>query len=124
MTRWLLDGSYPNSMGLEKACVLLDPNHIGRMIRCQQQDLSAHTVQALLKDGYEVSQLALSWQDQVSFVLNDDFSLKSIKYQDKLLEIAGEEPANVQEKFEADFVIMTKVLSNLLGDLAKMLFKT
>ena len=30
------------------------------MLRCQQQDLSAGTIKALLKDGYAVSQLELS----------------------------------------------------------------
>lgn len=124
MTQWLLNGSYPNSMGLEKTCVLQDFNHQGRMIRCQQQDLSAHTVQALLKDGYEVSQLALSWQDQIQFILKDDFSLGSIRYQDAVLELAKEDTENKQERFDADFVIMAETLSKLIANLVKVLHKT
>lgn len=121
MTQWLLNNNYPSSLGIEKTCVLQDPSEIGRKIRCQQQDLSARTVQALLKDGYEVSQLALSWQDQVALTLKEDFSISSLKYQDAVLELAKEDIENQQEKFAADFVIMTDLLSKLLCDLIKTL---
>ena len=123
MSHWLLNNSYPNSLGIEKACVLQDPANIGRMIRCQQQDLFARPVQALLKDGYEVNQLAISWNDHVTFVLKSDFLLRSLKFQDEVLELAKEDVENQQEKFDADFVIMTETLNKLLNDLNKVLFK-
>ncbi|PNX48121.1 MAG: hypothetical protein BV456_10135, partial [Thermoplasmata archaeon M8B2D] len=123
MSHWLLNNSYPNSLGIEKSCVLQDPNQIGRIIRCQQQDLSARTVQALLKDGYEVKQLALSWQDQVTFTLKDDFSLCLLKYQDAILELAQEDIEKKQEKFDTDFIIMTETISNLTTCLLKAVTK-
>ena len=118
MTSWLLNSSYPGSLGIDKSCVLQDPSDMRRIIRCQQQDLSASTVKALLKDGYEITQLALSWQDQVSFALASDFSIKSIKYQDEVLELAQEGfEEDKQAKFAADFVIMTATLTGLLNTL-------
>ena len=123
MSHWLLNDSHPNSLSIEKACVLQDPNNAGRMIRCQQQDLSSRTIKALLNDGYEVSQLALSWYDRMTFTLKDDLSLQSLRFQDMVLELAKEGVKNQQEKFDADFVIMTETLSDLLIDLVKALSK-
>jgi recombination associated protein RdgC len=110
-------------IGIEKSCVLQDPANTGRMIRCQQQDLSSSPIQALLKDGCEVNQLALSWKNQVAFVLKNDLLLQSVKFQDAVLELAKEDAENQQERFDADFIIMTATLSCLLADLTKVLFK-
>jgi recombination associated protein RdgC len=124
MTHWLLNNNHPKSLEIEKSCVLQDPQYQSRILRCQQQDLSAHTVKALLKDGYEVRQLALSWQNQILFTLVDNFSLKSLKYQDTVFELRQEDISNdKQEKFDLDFVTMTNILEKLLIDLTKQLFK-
>ena len=124
MTNWLLNNNYPKSLEIEKSCVLQDPQYQSRILRCQQQDLSARTVKALLKDGYEVRQLALSWQNQILFTLVDNFSLKSLKYQDPVFELGQEDISNdKQEKFDLDFAIMTNILEKLLTDLTKTLLK-
>jgi len=115
MTGWLQNSSYPNSLGIEKFCVLQDPNTLGRMIRCQQQELAATNILALLKDGYEVTQLALSWLDQITFIMKNDFSLCALKYQDVVLELAREDFEQRQEKLAADFIIMSDLVSKLVA---------
>jgi recombination associated protein RdgC len=68
--------------------------------------------------------LALSWQNQILFTLVDNFSLKSLKYQDTVFELRQEDISNdKQEKFDLDFVTMTNILEKLLIDLTKQLFK-
>lgn len=120
LTRWLSHENYPETFTIEKSCVLSDPRKQSRVIRCQQQDLSANGIQWILKDGCEVTQLALSWREHVQFVLADDFSLRSIKFQDEVIAQAKElEPETKQQQFAADFFIMTEVLSALLKDLAE-----
>ena len=81
LTRWLKHNNVPPAFEIEKTGVLKDSHQQGRMIRCQQQDLQAPGIQSLLKDGYEVHQLSLNWQEKMRFVLVDDFTLKSICYQ-------------------------------------------
>lgn len=118
MTRWLQNQNYSNAFAVEKACMLQDPNQQKRVIRCQQQDLFAHSIQALVKDGCAVKQLALMWQDRVNFILADDFTLRSIQYLDEIVEQAKElEPETVQQQFDADFLIMTGTLSHLCREL-------
>lgn len=120
-TQWLKTQNYPKTFSIEKACVLQDPNHQSRVIRCQQQDLFANGIQLLIKDGCEAKQLALSWEDRVNFVLVDDFSLRSIQYQDDVLSQTDEMGIETkQQQFDADFVIMTETLSAMLTDILNL----
>jgi len=118
MTHWLKNQNYPSSFAIEKACVLQDPNQQNRIIRCQHQDLFASGIQALIKDGCEAQQLALSWHDQVNFVLSSTFSLSGIKFLDHVKEQISEiEAETKQQLFHADFLIMTGTFSSLLKEL-------
>ncbi len=118
ITKWLLENRSPNTLSIEKSCLLSDPNQQNRTIRCQQQDLSVNAIQSLIKDGCQVNQLALNWQDKVSFTLNNDFSLRSIRYDDEVVGLAKENYVDsIQQEFGANFVIMTETLAPLLGEL-------
>lgn len=118
-TYWLKHQNYPTTFSIEKKCTLQDPSQQNRIIRCQEQDLFANSIQALIKDGCEVKQLALSWQDRVSFVLSaDDFSFRSIQYEEEItLQATEMEAETKKQQFIADFFIMTETLSQLLTDL-------
>jgi recombination associated protein RdgC len=118
MTNWLQRQTQPSSLSIEKSCLLQDPNQENRMIRCQQQDLFSPSIQSLLKDGCEVKQLALTWHDRVTIVLSDDFSLSSIKFQEGIAEQIKEmEAETAQQKFHADFFIMSETFAGLFEDL-------
>lgn len=125
MTNWLKNQSYPNIFAIENACVLQDPNKEGRIVRAQQQNLFTDSIQLLIKDGCEVQQLALSWQDRVDFALAHDFSIRSIRMHDELIEQVKElEPETAMQKFDADFLIMTGTFSGLINDLLEIFVDT
>ncbi len=118
LTYWLKDKNYPSAFSIEKACVLQDPHQENRIIRCQHQDLFANSIQALIKDGCEIKQLALNWQDRINFVLVDNFSLQGIRFQDIITAQVKEMEAETKlQQFGADFLIMTQTLSILLKEL-------
>ena len=120
LTSWLKDHNYPKLFSIEKSCVLQDINQQNRVIRCQQQDLFVPGIQALVKDGCEAIQLGLCWQDRLSFVLAGDFTLRSIKRtEDDLAEIA-EITESKSQRLDADFFMMTEMLSGLLTDLLEV----
>ncbi|WP_423064045.1 recombination-associated protein RdgC [Candidiatus Paracoxiella cheracis] len=124
LTQWLLHDDCPRSFSIEKNCVLRDPNQETRIIRCQQQDLSASAIQSLLKDGCEVQQLSLNWQDKINFILVDDFTLKNMKYSDEILNRAKDNYGEtLEQQFDADFYIMTELLSELLTSLLNLFSK-
>lgn len=123
LTHWLMHENYPDSFNIEKSGVLMNPSNEGHVIRCQQQDLSADAIQQILKDGCEVKQMALSWNELINFVLADDFTLRNIKFQDKVIEQANEmEPETKRKQFEVDFLIMAETLSQLLRELYDLFF--
>lgn len=121
-THWLKHEEYPSSFGIEKTCVLQDPSQAKRVIRCQQQNLFASSIQSLIKDGCEIVQLGLSWQDRVNFILTDKLLLKSIQFQEELVSEAKDMEAETQQQlFDADFLIMTETFSTLLAELLEPL---
>lgn len=118
MTHWLKHQSYPSSFSIEKSCMLQDPNQENRIIRCQEQDLFASSIQTFIKEGCEVKQLALLWQDRINIVLSDDFSLSGIKFNDDITSQIDEmEAETALQNFHADFLIMSETLSRLFKDL-------
>ena len=118
MTSWLKHQNHSSSFSIEKSCVLQDENHESRIIRCHNQDLFASSIQSLIKDGCEIKQLALNWQDRIDFVLLDDFSLQSIRFKDEITEqVKRMEAGTKQQQFNADFLIMTETFDGLLKDL-------
>lgn len=123
LTSWLRDKDYPKNFSIEKSCVLQDPNQQNRVIRAQQQDLFVDSIQQLVKDGCEVIQLGLCWQDRLNFVLADDFVLKSINLaEDDLAEIKDEAETR-RQKFDADFFMMTEMYTGLITDLLDIFCK-
>jgi recombination associated protein RdgC len=114
LTQWLVDDTCPRSFFIEQSCVLRDPNLQSRIIRCQHQDLSDSAIQLLLNDGCEVHQISLKWGDKISFTLVDDFTLKSISYDDELFKEIKENNFDTEDqKYDADFFIITELLSKL-----------
>lgn len=125
LTQWVNQQNYPEGFSIEKKGVLQDADQKARIIRCQQQDLFADSIQDFIKDGCEFKQLALLWRDSIRFVLAEDFTLRSIKFEDALIDQVKEmEPETRQQKFMADFFMMTETLSSLLQDLLTQFTKT
>lgn len=121
LTHWLKHRDYPMSFAIEKTCVFQDPQQQNRVVRCQNQDLFAQSIQTLIKEGCEVKKLALSWQDRVDFTLLDNFSLQTIKYKEELIAQAKDmEAETAQQHFDVDFLIMTATLSSLVKDLLSL----
>ncbi len=123
LTHWLKDQGYPTEFAVEKSCVLQDPNQQHRVIRAQHQDLFVESIQSLLKDGCEVMQLALCWHDRIQFMMSDDFSFKNVKLaEDDILDIKDEAETR-EQRFDADFVLMTEMFSAWLNDLLPLFMK-
>lgn len=122
LTRTLLHDKFPTEFEVEKKILLQDIKQENRIIRCQQQDLHAESIQSFIKDGCRVKQLALTWHDQISFTLSDNFTLQGLTYQDDLLEASKEIDAEtVDQIYDANALIMTKSLGKLINDLLNFL---
>lgn len=88
------------------------------VIRCKQQALDSEEILGLLNSGKYVTKLSLDWDEHLSFTLNEDASLKRLKFADQIREqnddILKEDFA---QRFDADFVLMTGILAKLTDNL-------
>jgi recombination associated protein RdgC len=104
---------------------LQDPRQQQRSVRIQRQELSANYVQALLKNNLEVSQMKMTWSDQITFILKNDFSLQSLQYKDSEVELSSEEKIDTKAgSFRANFFIMSGILSKMFAEFLKIFTKT
>ncbi len=119
LTRWV--DNLPKTLTIENACVLQDPRQAERTIRIQQQDLSANYVQTLLKNNFEISQIKITWADQITCVLKHDFTFQSLQYHDSVTEVPDTDKRKTEEdNFRTDFFIMSGTLTKMFQDLLKI----
>lgn len=122
LTGWLLSKHYPDSFTIEKNAVLEDFNDIKRVIRVKNQDLFNDSIQNLIKEGCVPKQITLTWFDRITFNLQHDLALTSLKYDDAVIAASDDDSVeNEAEQFDADFLIMTETLQTLLSELLQYL---
>jgi recombination associated protein RdgC len=121
MTRWLMDNDSPTDITIESECELRSPEEDGGIVRCKRQDLAAPEIQSHLEVGKEVIKLAMTWDDRLSFVLDESLGVKRLQFLDMVQDQAAEvEAANEAERFDVDFSIMTLELSRFLPRLLEL----
>jgi recombination associated protein RdgC len=121
MTGWLEGAELADGLTLGDECELRDARDERSVVRCRGQDLTAEEIATHLRAGKQVVKLALDWQERLAFVLQEDLSLKRLRFADALIEEAAE-PGLEDEaaRFDAEFAIMALELRGLLarmGDL-------
>ncbi len=124
MTDWLTNPhGLDQDFALGDECELRDPGEEGGIIRCKREQLTASEITQHLDCGKQVSKLALSFREQVGFVLQEDLSLKRLKFTDELKEesetLAGDDAEAGQQV--ADLIIMTQTLNALIPALLEAL---
>jgi recombination associated protein RdgC len=67
--------------------------------------------------GKVVTRLGMTWNDRISFVLDDKLQLKRLAFLDILKESTEGQAENEEERFDLDFALMTGELARLIDDL-------
>ena len=118
MTSWLQQQAAGNNFEINQECELFNPSEEGNVIRCKGQDLESDEIQAHLQAGKQVKKLGILWNDALSCILENDLSIKRLKFEDMVLEKADEVDAdNAAEQFDQDFAVMSLELSHFFNDL-------
>ena len=116
MTRWLKQRT-PKGFELDNECELRNPLDGKNIVRCKNQELESTEVMEHLKAGKRVIQLAINWKDAISFVLNEDFSIKRLRFEDSIQQDAETEAEDFASQFDQDFAVMTLQLGYFLEEL-------
>jgi recombination associated protein RdgC len=118
MTDWLANGNLPGSLALGDECELRDPaTATGAIARCRRQDLDAEEVKEHLRNGKQVFQLGLVFDDRISFVLGEDLVVRKLKFLDAVIDELGDSQQDAAAEMDARFALLTLELERLLGKL-------
>lgn len=122
LTEWVRSGSPVAGFALLDEAELKAPLEEGGVIRCKKQELVCDEIAHHIESGKRVTKVGLDWQERIQFLLNEDASVKRLKFSDTLREqnddISREE---ADLRFDADFVLMTGELAALTDALVDAL---
>ncbi len=121
MAEWLAAGDAPGGFSIEGDCELRAATQEKQVVRYANHPLDTPEVRKHLADGKQVAKLALTWRDRVSFVLTDTLAVKRLAFLDLARADADSESESDDDRFDADFALITGDVSRLLGDLSEAL---
>ncbi|ATW29032.1 recombination-associated protein RdgC [Candidatus Williamhamiltonella defendens] len=118
LTEWIRSDNLPSGFVLMEEAELKSTLTEGGTIRCKNQNLYSDEIALHIKSGKKVTRLALEWQESIQLILNQDLSLKRVKF----LEVLREKNSHINKKevaqcFDADFVLMTYELTELIKNM-------
>ena len=127
MATWLADKDAPAGFTIDRECELKQPDSEKATVRYARHTLDIDEVGEHIQQGKLPTQLAMTWEGRVSFVLTEALTLKKIQLLDVVLEGAGVDAANSGQGgkddggFDADVAIATGELRQLLPALVEAL---
>ncbi|MBF8777948.1 recombination-associated protein RdgC [Pseudomonas fulva] len=115
MTDWVKSQNAAEGFYVLDECELRDTAEDGGIVRCKRQDLTGEEIQLHLSTGKVVTQLALAWQDKLSFVLDDKMVIKRLKFEELLQEQAEQDGGDeAAQQFDASFQLMMMTFAEFL----------
>ncbi len=122
MTQWLVDNnSVPKDLLIEDECELRSTEEEGSIIRCKRHNLGLPEITNHLDNGKQVIKLALNWTDRISFIIDENLSVKRLKFLDLIQDQVSDTEADDEiAQFDVDFSIMSLELANFLPRLLEI----
>jgi recombination associated protein RdgC len=123
MSEWLATREAPAGFTVDRECELKQPDSEKAAVRYSRHTLEIDEVGEHIKQGKLPTQLALTWEGRVSFVLTEQLVLKKIKLLDVVLEEVEKASSSggSDEGFDTDVALLTGELGRLIGDLVAAL---
>jgi recombination associated protein RdgC len=116
MTDWLANQSLPTPFALGEECELRDPaTSTGAKAKCTRQDLDSEEVKEHLRNGKQVFQLGLVFDDRISFVLGEDLVVRKVRFLDAVLDELGDSHEDQIAEMDARFALLSLELQRLLA---------
>lgn len=117
MTSWLLgEQDLPPHFELGGDCEMKSLSDASGKIVFKEHDLFTDEIRSHLESDMRVSKLALNWRGGISFVLDEDWIIRRIKFADNIFEqvVSAEDKI---EQFDLDFAVMSHEVDQFLSDL-------
>lgn len=115
LTDWVKSQKAVTDFFVLDECELRDTHEDGGTVRCKRQDLTSEEIQLHLSSGKQVTQLALGWQDKLSFILDDKMVVKRLRFEDLLQDQAAQDGGDdALGQQDASFTLMMLTFADFL----------
>jgi recombination associated protein RdgC len=108
MSQWLDSQEAPEGFTADRDCTLKSSDESKASVRYAKHPLDIDEIRTHIANGKLPTQLAMTWDRRVSFVLTDTGSVKKIEFLDVTMD------GKVDSGFDADVVIATGELSKMI----------
>jgi recombination associated protein RdgC len=117
MTDWLADENAPTNFTIDRELELRSSDENKSTVRYANHVLEGDEIIGHISAGKRVTRLGMTWNDRISFVLNEHLQIKRLDFLDIIKEESSKVADNEDEMFELDFVLMTGELAKMISDL-------
>lgn len=115
MTEWVKGENVPESLYALDSATLVDTSEDGGKIAATRQDLGSEEIQQHLQAGKIVSELSLAYEDKMTFKINDHLAIKSIRFEDVLMDEADDQGGDdMAGQLDAQLHIMVGAFRELI----------
>ncbi|NYE23249.1 recombination-associated protein RdgC [Pigmentiphaga litoralis] len=121
MTDWLSRDEAPVNFTIDQDTELRSSGEGRATVRYVRQSIEADDVRRHIEAGKQVTRLAMTWTDRVSFVLTESLAIKRVAPLDVIKENTDSTGVNDDERFDSDFTMMTGEIGKLLADVVEAL---
>lgn len=121
MTDWLAGENAPASFTIDRELELRSSDENKSTVRYANHVLEGDEIIGHISAGKRVTRLGMTWNDRISFVLNEHLQIKRLAFLDIIKEESSMTAESEDEMFELDFVLMTGELAEMIADLTAAL---
>ena len=114
LTGWIAGEPLPEGLALGEECELKDAMDGGAVVKCQNQDLQGDEIAKHLEAGKQVTRLALTLDDHLSFVLGEDLVIRKLKFLEGAVDqLENTEREDLRAELDARFALMSGEVKRL-----------
>ncbi len=114
LTGWIAGNPLPDGLSLGDECELRDPTDSGAAVRCTHQELRGDEIAKHLEAGKQVTRLALTLDDHLSFVLGDDLIIRKLKFLDAAVaQLESSDREDMRAELDARFALLSSEVRRL-----------
>ena len=117
MAAWLQTKEAPAGFSVDRECELKQPDSEKATVKYVRHTLEIDEVAEHIAQGKVPTQLAMTWNGRVSFVLTEALTLKKITLLDVVLDGAPASTGKDDKGYDADVAITTGELGRTVADL-------
>jgi recombination associated protein RdgC len=108
LTAWVQNTNVPKDLVVLEEAELQAPQEGGAVLRCKNQDLGSEEIQNHLQAGKLVQKLAVEWDETLSALIQEDLSVKRVKFSDVIMEQNADIPKDeMLARMDANFTLMS-----------------